>query len=328
MISKYYEIKKYKNKNIFLLHGKNEGLKDECIRDNFLSGNENSVFNYYENEVLSNIDNFYNEIFSKSFFENKKIIIIKNTTDKLQPIIENIIEKNIIDLKLILISGILEKKSKLRNFSEKDNKIICVAFYEDDFNTLKLISDKFFQRNNINVSHEITNLLISKINGDRKYLLDELEKIQNYTLNNKKLTLNNLNKLSNVVEDFDTNKLIDFCLAKNLKKTLYMLNESFFLNEDLVKVIRIFLFKAKRLLALTKTFENNKNLDLTIKNSKPPIFWKDRELVGQQIKSWKSKNFIRLIFDINSLELSIKKSNQNSVYLVNDFIIEKAKSVV
>jgi DNA polymerase-3 subunit delta len=72
-------------------------------------------------------------------------------------------------------------------------------------------------------------------------------------------------------------------------------------------IVRSFLIKAKKLLALSTTFEINKNIDLTISSAKPPIFWKEKEITKQQIYKWKAINIQELIYSLSELELQIKK---------------------
>ena len=100
----------------------------------------------------------------------------------------------------------------------------------------------------------------------------------------------NIIKLTNLVENHSISDLIDQCLAKNKKKTIWILNENNFSNEDCVMIARIFLNKLKRNLILRKNFEKTKNIELTISSAKPPIFWKDKEIVKQQIYNWNAEN--------------------------------------
>ena len=72
---------------------------------------------------------------------------------------------------------------------------------------------------------------------------------------------------------------------------------------------------------LSTTFEINKNIDLTISSAKPPIFWKEREIIKQQIYKWKPKNIKKLIYLLSETELQIKKNINNSIKLVIDFIL-------
>ena len=102
------------------------------------------------------------------------------------------------------------------------------------------------------------------------------------------------------------------------------LSNNNFSNEDCITIIRTLLNKSKRVLKLSYDYKNNNNMDLTISSAKPPIFWKEKEIVKQQIFKWKPDNIKKLIFKINDIELLIKKNLNNSVNLVTDFLIEQS----
>ena len=326
MILKPFELNKLdikKNKTI-LLHGKNEGHKNEII--NILSRKNENISNYEEKEIIENSTQFLEDLFNKSLFDNKKIIIIKRATDKIIKIIEEIDKKNIDETTIIINSDTLEKKSKLRIFFEKSKRNICIPFFPDNNQTLVKISSAYLRGKNIQMSQININLIVSKCNGDREKLFNELNKIENYSLNGKKLDSHNISKLINLSEDHSVSELIDNCLAKNKKRTMTILNENNFATEDCILITRIFLIKLKKILILSSEFKNNNNIDLTISGAKPPIFWKDKEIVKQQIFNWKPENIKKLIYRINEIELLIKKNMQNSVNLVRDFILEQLNS--
>ena len=165
------------------------------------------------------------------------------------------------------------------------------------------------------------NFIINRCNGDREILLNELDKIEYFCKNKKKLTSENIIKLSNLVENHSISELIDNCLAKNKNKIINILNENNFSNEDCIMITRSFLIKAKKLLILSETFETNKNIDLTISSAKPPIFWKEKEITKQQIYKWKPRNIKQLIYALSETELRIKKNINNSINLITDFIL-------
>ena len=125
----------------------------------------------------------------------------------------------------------------------------------------------------------------------------------------------------NLSENHSKSELIDSCLVRNKKKIINILNENNFSNEDCIMITRSFLIKAKKLLMLSKTFETNKNLDLTISSAKPPIFWKEKEITKQQIQKWKPENIKNLIYALSETELQIKKNINNSINLITDFIL-------
>jgi DNA polymerase III subunit delta len=324
MIIKSYEISKINlNNNKFVLfYGKNEGLKNQAI--NNLIKEKDGVSVYDEREVLENQNIFLENVFSKSFFETKKIIIIKRATDKILKIIDELFTKNLEDFSIIINADSLEKKSKLRVFFEKTRECTCVPFYPDTEQTLSKLVYDFLKKTNLSISQANINLIISKCNGDRETLSNELDKIESYTKKSGKITTDEITKLINLIENHSVSELIDHCLAKNKKKIINILNENNFNNDDCILITRTFLNKSKKILKLSYDFENNKNLDLTISSAKPPIFWKDKEITKQQIYKWSPKNIKKLIYELADIELHIKKNINNSINLITDFILEKS----
>ena len=326
MILKSYELDKNINSKIFLFHGINEGQKEEIIEKKFKPLFGENLFKYLENEIFSNIDNFYNQVLSKSFFEKNKLIIIKDASDKIKNEIEILKEKNLDDIKIILISNTLDKKSKLRNLFEKEKDLVSIAFYSDNNQTLSTITKTFFSKKNIPISQESINLIVSRANGDRKSLNNELSKIENFLTNKKKITIEEIYILTNLSENYSINELVDNCLAKNKDKILYIINENNFSFEDTIIIIRTFLIKAKRLIKLNQNMQIHKNIDQAIINFRPPIFWKDKELVKKQIKIWTLDKTYKLIDEINKIELNIKKNSINSLKILFDFILTTSKT--
>ena len=182
MIIKYFELKKkdLTKFNYFLLYGGNKGLIEETLANVIRPSITGNIYNYDEDEILKNLDNFEEIISNKSFFDNEKIIIINRVTDKIFKIIENIIEKNIKDISIILISGILEKKSKIRNFFEKNKKTVVIPFYEDNYQSLNYLTLNFLKEKKIHLSPQNINLIIDRSRGDRINLINELDKIESF----------------------------------------------------------------------------------------------------------------------------------------------------
>jgi len=320
MIIKSFEIKKI-NLDLnpyILLHGKNDGLKKKFFNDLLLD--KNSFYNYDEKEILENTNEFIQGLNSKSFFETKKIIIIKRGTDKIISILSEIISKSYQDTIIIVISENLEKKSKLRIFFEKEKNCICVAFYPDNNQTLMGVAYDFLKKKNIIISSSDLNLIIERINGDREALLTELEKIEFYTKNSKKITSEKIAKLTNLIENYDISELVDNCLANNKKKTEKILIENKFNNEDCIIIIRTFLNKLKKILNISQEFEKNKNLDLAISSAKPPIFWKHKDITKKQILNLSEKKIFEIIYELNKIELNVKKNYEASINIISDFI--------
>ena len=322
MIIKSYEFKKINpNNKIILLYGKNEGHKKEII--NNISKDVNKFLSYEQDEIINNQSILFENIFSKSLFNDKKIIIIKRANDKFIKIVENINQEKIEDSIIFIIADNLEKKSKLRTKFEKDKNFVCVAFYPDNEQTLLKLAADFFRTKKIQISTSIINLIINKCKGDREVLFNELNKIELYSKSKKPITKEIIVKLINLIENHNISELVDCYLSKNDKKILSILNENNFNNEECVTIIRTFLIKTKKLLKLAIDYEKNNNIELTISSAKPPIFWKDKEITKQQIYMWSLKDLQKLINKINNVELHIKKNINLAVNIIMDFILDK-----
>ena len=315
------------NKNQYILfYGVNEGAKADEISSLVLKNKDKTIARYEEKEILENNQNIYDDILSKSLFDNQKIIIINRASDKIFKFISELSEKNISDISFIINASALEKKSKLRSFFEKTKELICVPFYQDTPSSLSILTQNFLKEKKINISQENINLIISRCNGDRGILKGELNKIEFFCKNKKNISTLDLVKLTNLIENYSISELVDNCLAKNKKKTMYILNENKFSSEDCITIIRTFLYKLKRILILSNDYLINKNLDKTILSAKPPIFWKDKDIVKQQINKWNPKQIKDLIYEINEIELSIKKNLNNSINLTTNLIIDQVSS--
>jgi DNA polymerase-3 subunit delta len=326
MIIKSYETSKIDLifNNIILFYGQNQGAKEEEINKILKAHKEKNLSKYDEKEILDNIEVFFENILSESLFENEKIIYINRASDKIVGIIEELIEKKISKISILINSNILEKRSKLRSIFEKNKRLICVPFYPDTIETLSKLSYNYLRENKIILSQEHINLIVNRCNGDRGVLKNELEKIKFLSISKKKLSTEDILKISNLVENHEISELVDNCLAKNQRKIINIMSENNFNNEDCIVIVRTFLNKLKRLSNLIINYTNNKNLDKTIANAKPPIFWKDKQLVKAQINKWSYEQIKKLIFEINEIELQIKQNKLNPINVVSNFILDKS----
>ena len=326
MIIKTFELQKLKATKVknFLFYGENDGYKNQIINDYFLTKFKKNVNKYDENEVLKNYDSFVSNLLNKSFFEENKLIIISRCSEKILNLAEEIINKDIQDIILIINSGPLDKKSKIRILFEKNKDTICIPFYADDTKTLNLLANNFFKNKKIYVSQETINLLIERCRGSRKSLDTELTKIENFLNNKKKINTEEILKISNLAEDYSVSELINNCLSNNLKKTINILNENNYSSDDCILILRTMLIKTKRLLKLKKEVENSKNIDQVISSFRPIIFWKEKEIVKQQILNCSSEEMEKFIYQINEIEIQVKKNSSNSLNIISDFILNKS----
>ena len=293
------------DKNLFLFYGENLGLKNELKEKIRFQNRKAEIINLSQDDIINNIDNFFNEILNISLFDKKKIYFINQVNDKILDTIK-IIEPKIDSQKFYLMSELLDKRSKIRNYFEKSNNCGVVACYIDDEISFKKIIIKRL-KNYKGVTTENINLISDKCNLNRDKLKNELDKIYTFFLE-KNIDKNKLeilldNKINNdfsLLKDeafngnrIETNKLLSDTIIDSEKNVLY-LN---IINQRLLKLNEIF-----KLIGQT-------SLEKAIDMLKPPIFWKDKPAFLKQAKKWNMNKIKKILNKTYSLELEIKSNS-------------------
>ena len=320
MIIKSYEIQKkisnFLKYNLFLLYGENDGLKKdvrESIKIKIKQQDDNiEFFSLYENDIIDNEENFFNSIYSGSLFSRKKIITINNATDKIIEQVKSITNKYPENVFLIFFSNILEKKSKLRNFFETNNKILCIPCYLDNDKDLEIIASAELKKNKIILSRESINLLIEKSNGDRNNLMNEIEKIKSFALNKKNLEIDDIKPIINFSGEYKSDSFINECLCGNIFQYKKILSELYINTANQIFLLRILSNKIHRLLNMKELEADHNNLDSLLNASKPPIFWKEKPMVKKQLAIWSLRDLKKIVYEINDSEILCKKNPQIS----------------
>jgi DNA polymerase III subunit delta len=332
MIIKSYEIQKKSltnNYKFFLFYGENVGLKNdlkEFIKKDFSKKSTNfEEIVFYEDDIIENEENFYDSILSDSLFSKNRIIIINEATDKINKKIEDLIDDFKGDVCIIILSNILEKKSKLRSLFEKSKKTICVACYQDSSTDLEIIIKNELKKINVSLSRESVNLLIEKANNDRNNLRNEIEKIASFSLNKKKIEIDDIRSLINFSGDYKSDNFINECLSGNTIQYKKILNEFYTNTINQIFFLRMLNNKINRLLKLKEDQDNYNNLETLINTSKPPIFWKEKPIIKKQLSIWNLKDLKEIVYEINNIEFLCKKNPKISKAIFFDFFSKICK---
>ena len=321
MILKSYIVEQDINKidkSISLFYGENLGLINDFKKLIIESNKNTTIIRLNEEEVLKKDVILFREISNSSLFEEKKAIFIDQVSDKiLNQIIE--IENISTDIKIYLFAGVLEKKSKLRNYFEKSKNFCVIACYEDNAITLKnIIQKKLKDFKGINMQN--INLILENSNYSRAKLNNELDKINDF-FHDKVLSVEKLEDLLNLKTNDDFNKLKDAAFMGEKKNTNRLLSDTI-LEED-----QNFFYLNSINQRLGKLLEINKsgaeNLEIAVNNLKPPIFWKDKQNVINQAKKWnknKIKSIMKKTYDI---EIKIKSNSIiNKKLLIKKLLVD------
>ena len=326
MLIKSYEISKknLNSLNFFLIYGENIGLKQDIAKSVLeLKEKKNGKYKqleFEEEEIIKNQNNFFNLIFSGSLFDEKKVIFINRTTDKLFNLISEISKKDVEDILIFFKADLLEKKSKIRKLFEKDKNLVCVACYQDsNFDLIKIINDEIKQTK-IKLSTESINLLIERASGDRNNLKNEINKLKSFALNKQVISYDQVKELTNMARNYQNDYIVNICLNGDKKRLNKTLGENNFLFDNFFILLKTFSKKIHRLLKIKILNRSENNIDQIFNQIRPPIFWKEKEDVKKQVGLWNEKKLNLVIKKINEIELNCKKNHELATNITLDFL--------
>lgn len=302
--------------NSTLIYGENEGIKDD-IKDAIKKKNNNSeIINFYEDDILKN-NYLYESIHNPSLFNEKKIILLHETSDKIYSQIIECLDKENKNINIYIFSQNLEKKSKLRSFFEKGKKLAIFPCYKDNERTLITYINnqlKGFK----GLTGEIVNLIINNSNMDRRIIKSELLKIKSFFIE-KKIIKNQILEILNIKNNNNFNEIRDKALNGEKEKVNKLLSETEILKEEVFFHLNNLNNRVMRLHEIIeKSNINKENYEQTVENLKPVVFWQDKPIIYKQLKKWDLRELDKIIVKIANTEKLMKKNS----YIRNDVVIK------
>jgi len=290
--------------NLVLFYGENLGLKNDFKKKIFNSVKD-KVIRKNQEEILKNKGNFFEEVLNVSLFGENKIFLIDDVNDKFIDIfheIENKIDHN----KIFLFSNILDKKSKLRNYFEKSKELNAVACYQDNIITIKkIVRNELNAYDNLN--NENINIIAENCNLDRDKLYNEIEKVK-ICFSSLKIDTEKLKILLDLKVNEDFNLIRDEAINGNKVQINRLLSDTVLDNDRNIMYINTFNQRFYKLAEILKNM-NNSSIESIVENIKPPIFWKDKPTIINQLKKWNSKKINTVLKKSYDIELRLKSNS-------------------
>ena len=292
----------------FLFYGENDGLKNEFKKIIKIENIKSQSLNFNQEEVIKNSNLLINEINNESLFENSKIIFIDQVNDKILNILDEDIIKSLDKETIFLFTGILDKKSQIRNYFEKSSFCGITACYKDNEMTIKkIISEKLNKFKGL--TPQTLNLIIGNTGLDRNKINNEIEKIESCFLD-KIIDANKLELLLNIRANDDFNQLKDDALNGNTIKTNKLLGDTVFEPENNIFYLNSINQRINKLKEIEELKDKNSNLEVLLSNLRPPVFWKDKPVLIEQSRKWNKNKIQSALSKTYNAEIEIK-SNAN-----------------
>jgi DNA polymerase-3 subunit delta len=309
-----------------LLYGVNNGIKDDIKSKLLIINKETEIINFFENEIIKDKNMIFHNVVNESLFSVKKIIFVHSATDKVfNEIYECLMKKNK-SIKIYIFSDNLEKKSKLRNFFEKEKNLAILPCYEDNEKTLSNYICKELMGFK-GLTGELIDLIITNSNSNRKIIQSEIVKIKDF-FSEKKINKLHLLDILNIKNNTSFDEIRDNALLGDKNKTNKLLSEIEILSDDCFFYLYDINYRVLKLINIQISDKIYKNYEKTIDKLKPPIFWKDKSVFLQQLKKWDLEKLNKLANKIAETEILMKKNSQiNNSIIIKNFIVALSTEV-
>ena len=163
-------------------------------------------------------------------------------------------------------------------------------------------------------------MILNYSNLNRKTILNDIDKIKSF-YDNKIISEESLETLLNTDKNEIFESIRDAALLGNKEKLNYLLKDFTFASEDTYLYLNMINSRLIKLLDIHNINKDYNNLEVSINKSKPPIFWKDKNIILKLLKKWDKKRVIEAVAYLGKIEKTIKNSNTiNSLTIVKNSI--------
>ena len=305
-----------------LLYGPNEGLiqqNKDRIRKAFTKNNILEI-SFTGKSINEKPDIFYDEVKTISMFEDKKIVVVEQPLDKNITLFENIFEELPDKTMIVIIGNNLSRSSKIRKFFENSQSCLSCPHYDDDLKTNSQLINELEKSIQTVLNKDIKNYLNQNLSNDRLISKNEINKIVLlYSNNGEEPKLEAIKSICNDNADLGLNKICQLVFSGNPKKVSIFLNKIFSEGINPVAIIRTMLNYIQRIESTQIALKKTNNFDLAIKELKPPVFWKEKDLFKLHCMKWPINDTISNFNLLVEAELSCKSN-----YYLTNIICERA----
>ena len=283
------------NFNCILLYGPNLGLVNLLFNKIIteLSIDVNNPFNvskFYTQNLIDHPHILHDTITTFTMFSDKRIILLDlcNISPKKSVIdsIKTSLSSKVGDYLVIIKADNLGSMNELVKFTLNSRFGILVPCYEETVNQIKLELSSIIRENKYKFSDSFISDLSNKFSNDSSINKMEFDKLRNFFINNKKVTETKLLSLITDNTNVNLSKLLNFCALGDVKSALFFYDKTLDSSISPIVVIRTMVKHFKIIERVLCDIEDGKNIDDSINNIKPPIFFKDKPLFSNQSRLW------------------------------------------
>lgn len=266
------------------------------------------VSEFTESELLLDQARLADEAAALTLTGDRRVVRIRDATDSMTAIVEMHLTKGVGEALIVLRSGDLGPRSKLRRLFEKSQRAAALACYADDDEMLDKIIRDYFSQQNKTIAPETVSYLVANLGVDRAVSRTELAKLAVYVGDEPGVSLGDamncigdssafsLEALAFAIGDGDhvaVNRTYARCLEEGTGE---------------IAVIRVIQRHLMRLQLVLAEVAKSGDTARAMQSLRPPVFFKFEERFRQQVRGWRSVDVRMALSLLLDAEHAIKQT--------------------
>ena len=296
-----------------LIYGTNEGLISQYT-DSFIRAICPDIFDPFRvtyfnmSAIIEDKPALIAEYNAQSLMGGRRVIVVKDADDSLNKQMPQIFESPSNSF-LVISSTTLKKKSALVLTAEENEKFICISCYDDRDESIYTSARQKFIDEGYTIDPDALKLLCSRLSGDRKANINEIEKLITYVGNKKDITVSDIVATIGDLTSLSSDDLV-FAVASGDFRTALSSYEKL-LNEgtEVISVIRSIYYHFYRILQCKAYMENKIPFASAITKLRPPLVFFRKVAFEKQVAMWDKSNILDVISLLYNAERSCKTTN-------------------
>jgi DNA polymerase-3 subunit delta len=251
----------------------------------------------------------WDEIQSIGLLSSKRFILIRDAGDKSAVIISEAAAALHDGVFLVVIAGELSTRSALRDWFEKASNAAAIGCYRDEARDIHALVKQSFSAAGIEAGREVVDYLSTQLGNDREVTRQEIEKIIIYAGEEKTVSAEDVQTLVDYNRDTQMDDIVNAVADKNTAKLDRLLAQHLLEGTAPIVYLRALQRYFNRLYYIKARAEAGHDIETTVKNLKPKIFFRQEPLLIRHARNWTLPQITRALNYLISAELACKTSD-------------------
>lgn len=259
--------------------------------------------------VEKDVGILYGEYNARSLMGGRRVIIIREVNNNLTQHLKALLKDSVSDTLIVVSSSTLNTKSSLVTLAKESSAFALVSCYDDREESIYSFVKEYFFGKGITVNPQAMQLLCSRLSGDRKASIGELEKLITYLGTRRNVELADISFVISDVSDSSYEDMCYFAAGGNTLKAVEACGELLYRGEEPASLIRSLSYHFLKLLDCAILLEKGKSAEVVAASLRPPLMFFRKNDFVMQLRLWKSKSLLDVLDLLYRSERDCKTTN-------------------